>query len=469
MAMRAVDGSARPAGKVLRIGLLRDGTIIEERVIRKRETVLIGTAEDNHFVIKADGFPTRFALFQLVGDDYILNFTDRMSGRLALAGGISQLDELRRTGGARDAGDYFQVKLSDQAKGRITIGSLTFLFQFVDAPVELPKPKLPAAIRSGYANQIDWTFTSFLVASFLFFFGSGIMLEALDPVVEATEVGVPPQFARLLFDEPPAPVEPLDVDPIDDEEGDEAAEEVVEAPTRPTTPSDSRPSAPSDAPSSAAERSEAKARIVASAAARAESLIMGVLGDGGGALADALATGAVTSNAMDVLASAAGVAAADGTSAGQLRAREGGGGSGQTGSLGEITQGGGGGKQITTKGPTEKAVTGKVGAAKGSAVGGSGDFDASKVLEMVRSRMSAIKSCYDRALRSNPKAEGRVRVEFTIQPNGTVTNARALENTTGSDEVANCVTSTVSRFRFSDGPSGGSVTFSYPFVFQLQS
>ena len=84
-------------------------------------------------------------------------------------------------------------------------------------------------------------------------------------------------------------------------------------------------------------------------------------------------------------------------------------------------------------------------------------------------RLRAIQRCYETELRTNPTLEGKVTVEFTIVERGTVTNARASENTTGSAAVANCVVRTVRRFRFNPGPDGGSVTFSYPFVFAPQN
>src|SRR5262245_46242284 len=87
MAMRAVQVGPQSGPKVLRIGLIQAGKIVEERIIRTRETVSIGTSEKNHFIIPADDFPSRFELFQLVGGDYILNFSDAMSGRVALPGG----------------------------------------------------------------------------------------------------------------------------------------------------------------------------------------------------------------------------------------------------------------------------------------------------------------------------------------------------------------------------------------------
>ena len=93
MAMQAV--ATKPQGpKVLRIGLIQDGKIIEERIIRRRETVSVGTSEKNHFIVQAKGLPARFDLFQLVGSDYILNFTADMKGRVGLPGGVQQLEQV---------------------------------------------------------------------------------------------------------------------------------------------------------------------------------------------------------------------------------------------------------------------------------------------------------------------------------------------------------------------------------------
>jgi len=116
MAMQAVQ--TKPTGpKVLRIGIIQAGKIVEERIIRKRETVTVGTSEKNHFVVLGDGIPSRFELFQLVGSDYILNFTDKMSGRVGLPGGVQDLDQMRQGGSARNAGTHWQIKLSDSSRG----------------------------------------------------------------------------------------------------------------------------------------------------------------------------------------------------------------------------------------------------------------------------------------------------------------------------------------------------------------
>src|SRR3974390_1150220 len=90
--MRAMQLSTGP--KVLRIGLVAAGRILEERVVKQRTTVTVGPSEKSMFVVQAS-VPPQFKLFELIGNDYYLNFLDGMTGRVALASGISDLVAMR--------------------------------------------------------------------------------------------------------------------------------------------------------------------------------------------------------------------------------------------------------------------------------------------------------------------------------------------------------------------------------------
>ena len=80
--MRAVSANAGP--KVLRIGLVQSGKVIEERVIKQRTTVTIGPSEKNTFVILAPNIPASFKILEIVNNEYFLNFVEGMTGRIAL-------------------------------------------------------------------------------------------------------------------------------------------------------------------------------------------------------------------------------------------------------------------------------------------------------------------------------------------------------------------------------------------------
>lgn len=468
MAMQAVQ-IPQAGPKVLRIGLIQNGRIVEERIIGKRETVTVGTSEKNHFAIGGDGVPSRFEVFQVVGNDYILNFTEQMSGRVGLPGGVQDLEQLRKSGAARNAGTHFQVKLSDSSRGKVVIANATLLFQFVSPPPVQPKPQLPAAARAGFVRTIDWLFTALVVFTFMSMFGFIVYLENADWPIESGIAMVPDDIARMIFEEPTPPPEPTKDEPVEaTDEGEEQAEETKPEPAK----GDDKPTAPSDdGPDEAQAVADKTARIAEEAAQTAEALIVGALGEAGGALQDVLANGAVTGSAQDILAQASGIGVAT-TSSGTLRTQSGGStGSGQKG-LGSLASAGGpGATQGKGEGTavTERTVKGRTEVGDGGDIGGSGDFDASLVVAMIKKRIGAIRACYERELKRNPTLAGKVTIEFTIQPQGNVTGVKVAQNSTGDDQVGICVKNAVGGFRFSPGPEGGSVSFSYPFVFAPQN
>jgi TonB family protein len=470
MAMQAV--SVRPTGpKVLRIGIIQSGKIVEERVIRRRESVTVGSSEKNHFVIHTEGMPARFELFQLVGTDYILNFTNIMTGRVGWPGGVQDLTQMRDSGAARNAGTHYQVKLNDNSRGKVVIGNTTLLFQFVVPPPVQPRPQLPAAARAGFVRSIDWLFTAFMVFTFMSMFGFIVYLENADWPIDSGLSAVPEEIAKLIFEEPTPPPEEKPDETVDDSK--EAEAEQTKAPekkadNKPTKAEE--PGPPKDSEAEAAAVAEKSARIAQEAAQAAEALIVGALSsEAGGALADVLAGGAVTGNAQDILSQAAGIGVAKSGSGGDLRQRSGGGNSGVSG-LGSLAR-----KEGTTGAVgegaqvTERVVRGSVKQQTGDEVGGSGEFDSNIVVQTIKARLRAIQMCYEQQLRRNPTLAGKVTIEFTIQPRGNVTDVKVKDNSTGDAAVGTCVANTVSTFRFNPGPEGGSVTYAYPFVFAPQN
>jgi len=469
MAMQAVNVPTQ-GPKVLRIGVIQSGKIVEERIIRRRETVSVGSSERNHFVVQSANMPARFELFQLVGNDYILNFTEDMRGRVGLPAGVQDLAQLRASGAARNAGSYWQVKLNDTSRGKVTIGETTLLFQFVSPPPVQPRPQLPAAARGGFVKGIDWVFTAFITFSFMMHFGFIIYLENADWPLESGIGELPPELARLILDEPPPP--PVEEEPTDEVVDAPTEEAVAEAPTqRPAQASNAQAqNTGAEAPSAA----EATARMAEEASSAAELLLVGALGgEADSAFRDVLAGGAALGSAADAMAQANGVGVATGAAGGALRTRGGScNGSGEGGGLGGLQAAGGAGATAQQNEGTqvvEVRVRGRVSPEGGDAIGGDGDFDQSNVTRLIAQRISAIRACYEAQLRRNPTLSGKVTVEFTIQTTGSVSGVRASENTTGDAAVATCVTGVVSRFRWNPGPVGGSVQFAYPFVFAPQN
>jgi TonB family protein len=183
-----------------------------------------------------------------------------------------------------------------------------------------------------------------------------------------------------------------------------------------------------------------------------------------------LAGGAVTGNAEEVLSQAAGVGVASNSAGGILRPRSGGGTGDRVGGLGSLGATGAGGKEVSGGGAlTERAPAGRISVDSGEDIGGSGEFDSKLVAAEIKKRIGAVRACYEKELRRNPTLQGKITVEFTIEQSGTISKANATANTMNDPAVAACIVDALKRIRFNPGPEGGSVTYSYPFVFAPQT
>jgi TonB family protein len=145
--MRAMSVGTGP--RVLRIGLVQGGRVREERVIKKRTTVTVGSSEEASFFIPSPILPPVHALFERSGERYVLNVLDGMTGRIATKSGITELPQGRA-----------RIELGDDARGKVVIGHTTLLFQLVDAPPVQPRPQLPLAVKGGLASPHDWSLSS---------------------------------------------------------------------------------------------------------------------------------------------------------------------------------------------------------------------------------------------------------------------------------------------------------------------
>src|SRR6478736_4095773 len=223
--MRAV---AATGPKVLRIGVVQGGRVSEERIIKQRTHVTVGPSEKNMFVIATSNVPATFRLFELVGNDYHMNFLDGMTGRIALPTGISDLSVLNGQARRTSQGAY-QIRLTEDSRGKVVVGDTTFLFQFVAPPPVQPKPQLPVAVLRG-ASSIDWNTTIIAALSFLCHFMAlgAIYSDWLDPVVD-DEVSVAGLIDSLKNLPPPPPIEDKQEDKTADTKAETKAPEPAKA------------------------------------------------------------------------------------------------------------------------------------------------------------------------------------------------------------------------------------------------
>lgn len=82
----------------------------------------------------------------------------------------------------------------------------------------------------------------------------------------------------------------------------------------------------------------------------------------------------------------------------------------------------------------------------------------------VEENRGAFTACYDKQLSIDPNAEGTVKVQVALAPDGSVATTSILENTTYSPTLASCVERAVVAIRFSE-PSDGVYSFVLPITF----
>src|SRR5262245_18182267 len=200
-ARQPTPGAAAPKLKILRIGIIQGGRIVEERLVRKRENITIGQSAKNMFVVLSDALPRNWLLFEVSGSGYVAHFSDGMDARIAVGNEIISLSQLKQTGKIHKRGTSWVLPLDERARGKITLADMTILFQFVTPPPPQPRPQLPASVRGNALSGVDWFFTTIAAISFLFHLIFVIYLRNVDwPRKPDIEAG-PDRYVRLQMTE----------------------------------------------------------------------------------------------------------------------------------------------------------------------------------------------------------------------------------------------------------------------------
>jgi hypothetical protein len=447
--------------KILRIGIIQGGRIVEERLVRKRENITIGQSAKNMFVVPSEALPRNWLLFQVSGDKYVAHFSEGMDARIAVGNEIISLSQLKQTGKIQKKGASFELPLDDRSRGKITLADMTILFQFVTPPIPQPRPQLPASVRGSVTSDLDWFFTIIASISFLLHLSLVIYLRSVDWPRKPDIEEIPDRFVQMVKkpEEKKPEEKPKKVEEVKKEE--KKVEKKVEAAEKKEKKALTPEEEAKRAEEKARQDAERRARLAEQVKSTGLLKLLGAKSDEGGSIADVLGKGDVDRDQEKAFQGVGGIGVASGND--QLRGiKSGGSGSGRVANVGGLRGGGsiaGGG---TGEAAAEKKVSGSV---RSEAPAVDGELDPAMVAKEVRTRLGAIKACYERALKRNPTLSGKVVIHWTITQAGTVSGVDVESDTLGDAEVASCIKALVARWRF-PAPAGGSVDVSFPFVFQ---
>ena len=443
--------------RVLRIGIVQNQQIVQEQLIRDKGNVTVGESTKNTFVLPPSSLPKRFPLFVTKGQNYFLQFTDEMKGRVSLNGSIMSLADLRTSGQAVRRGGTWVLPVPESSRGKVAVEGVSILFQFVPAPAEPVGRGTKMDFRPKLIEKDDPVFYGFLaifsaLAVLLTVFAHTTEVAPADSIEELSE-----RFANILIDnkeDEPREIEEqedereeIEVDPdasgpaVGEAEETEAVAEAVEAPPQTEITEEQRQV--QEARQLQAEEQAADAMM---------ALMLGTLGENN--------SGATTRDFGDQFGSGDMDAMLAGTqtmeASTSLGARSEGTGDRQAVDVGGVAQGTAGSSSIAS-GP-EVAVDGIVGLGSAEVIAEAGEAEG--VTSVVRRYKNRLKLCYDQALRKDPDLNGRVEVFFMVG-RGRVVEAAIERNTTQDAELADCILRKVQALTFDPSVEAEVV---YPFI-----
>lgn len=440
--LTSVMRAATPAGsaKVLRVGLVHRGKVIDERIVAEREHLTIGPNENAMFVVSAPGVPPNHRLFERAGDHYKLHLTPGMTGRIATPAGTADLTA--HTG---------SLPLSAEARGKIAIGEHTILFQFVAPAPALGKPQLPVGVKSSIGD-VDWRTSVIAAFSFLVHFGAvgSIYSDWMDPVVDDEA-----ETAQILESVKQLPAPPPVEHPRIEESASAGPREAAKS-----APAPGAARSVGAATSGSRAAGDARAHQISSQLAALEmQVLVGLNSNGGPATSAVLGPG--TDLPLGMLDKAA--ASSDGVRMGSSAGLDLGGGHGPL-RPGVLPRGPIPGDPAppspTTAGSAIRVAPppGNVSVPPPNVTGGI----VPNAPGVVAGMAAGFRRCYNNELsRGDPNSRGTVRITAKIGPNGEVLSTGVSSSGNLSGTLVGCLRGRVASALFSP-PEGGGATLIIP-------
>jgi hypothetical protein len=416
------------------VGILLGGRLVEERILCRGQDLSVGTSHRCAVVVPSSALPRRWRLFRWRGGDCDLQPHVTMTGRLASG---QATVALRR-------GQTTSLPLG--VRGKLSVGELTVLFQMLALPT-LPRPRLPASLRGSVFGMVDRPYAGILVASLVAHLAFALQLRRLD--WPKTPEYLADDFKQVFARRPlPAPA------PVPAGSAPATESTASKAKAQPEARVARRAAASTDARRAQLSREVNKIGLLAVLTAKnadMDSAMADLLGDGAVERSQEAALAGV--NAVGLASSADRLALHLGSGAGKImnvRGLASGGVGIATADIGARDE------RRVARISTEQALIDS---------DPSGHLDAGQLTREIRSRLGALRVCYERSLKRNPSLAGKLLLHLTIAPAGMVSRVEVSSDSLEDSELPTCVRAAALRWRF-PAPEGGTLEVSFPFVFQ---
>lgn len=430
-----VRGYAAPTAvherTVLRIGLVYNERLISDRIFPNEKAVSIGGQKTDTVVLDQDDY--KGATLQFVNNkdgSVTMKAPSDMNIRAAVKENEAPRDlaELIKGGHAKAEGANTACHLALGTRGRALMGPYTILFQVVRQRVVVPSMERKTALQriiAVFLGDIVWT-SCFGIA---FLLGGGIVVQALlfqgstgQYLKKAEEEKHISQIYEVLVEEreeikePEPEPEPENVAPIQAEE--KEPEKAEEKPSKAAPEKEVKPESTGKTVDPEERRRVAREVI-------AKKTIAGAFAGAGGAT-KLFAEGGEGEGEVEAKTFGGGGGEEGGQNPGAALKLKGGGGGGTVEKIKGGKPGGFGkrDKKLTAVKNTKVAKEVKVKFTPSALDGGGSGKEG--VARVIARKNSAVRRCYESALRNDPGLSGKVKVRFTVGTAGTITNVSVL-------------------------------------------
>ena len=451
--------------KALRIGVVLAGDIVEERLFSRGEKVTVGASPRNDIFLPSSTLPRSMGLFARGSGGWRLRCSPGMDGRLSQGGRVFTLEEAA-SASEPGRGGVLSIPMHEKDRGKVMLGDITLLFQFVDPPPAPPRPQLPPSVRGGLVMNIDWVLACCFLTIGLLHGGALAYMKTLDfpagPEIEPILVRAIQGFIPL---EPPVVMDPDEASQVGEapvKEAPKPAEDKPPGQGQARTPNN-RPAAPCDQACKDARAAKRRADLTRQMAHLAESKIFGVKGKGRGSIRDLL-QGGDPGMAVEQAFTGMGVTLTSNDKRHGLQGR-GGGGEGKVINAGKLRLEGPA-EVATGRMVKERVPTGRVKAIK--PVIESGEMGADSTYRIIRRSMRCVQAQYQRGLKTDPELQGKLSLCLQVGIMGTVRRVAVEEDSIGSPTLASGVSGCLKVLRFPP-PTGGEAEVCVPFLLKPAS
>jgi hypothetical protein len=416
---------------------------------RTHRAISVGSSVANDIVLFGVGAPVQHTLFDHRQGAYFLDLPSHTHGKISLGRRTVTVEQLRRRFGR---GDKLRIRLDPRAKGKLKVGDSTILFQFAPprpATVRLPfpldlRPTLEQMLSRR--DQLSLAASVGILGSYFFWVSTTEVDHTFDPD------DIDERFVKAMGivkrpDEPEKKETEEDELAQEDEEKPEEKKDEPKPEPKLDKKLDSKPQKFSEQAVKQA-RNVGIARVLGTYGGPGEGTVLDVIESTENNLGDLFAQGMTTTMLADGGDITPFVPGGEGIS---LR-----------GTAVETTG------LTTAEGPEldkrndkmERKINARTKASKTDVFG---DVDKNALKAYINRRTSALRSCYEKALRTQPDLAGKMSYVIDISMMGNVTGVRVTEDTLGVSSVRVCTEAKIKGWRFPKGEDTAEISFSVVF------